>query len=267
MPLVKAQCPNCLGVLDIDSTGEAAICPFCGTPYIVEKAINRYTVHNRIEVRDANINLTGDDIEKMLKDADGCFRLLHDKAEAKTRYEEITRKFPLDYRGWWGLTVVETDGLTAVQCPSSAVDSYNKARAVADDEEKASVESAFKPYYDMTVRYQVLSGQLLPAKRFADEIKQYREKFVSRVIIAAIFAILGIILTIGWINSVAKVYFVMCMFIVPSWGLAVAFAISAGVTGARELKAKKRYRACLANNAEIRAKLDGIKERIESRKY
>lgn len=39
MPLVKAQCPNCMGNLDVDNTKDAAICPFCGTPFIVEKAI------------------------------------------------------------------------------------------------------------------------------------------------------------------------------------------------------------------------------------
>lgn len=57
--LVKAQCTNCGGNLEVDNTKEAAICPFCNTPYVVEKAINQFNVSNsRIRVEKANINIT-----------------------------------------------------------------------------------------------------------------------------------------------------------------------------------------------------------------
>ena len=42
MPLSKAICTSCGGALEVDSAKEAAICPHCGTPYIVEKAIQQY---------------------------------------------------------------------------------------------------------------------------------------------------------------------------------------------------------------------------------
>ena len=48
MPLTKAQCTNCGGTLEIDSSKEAAVCPFCNTPYIVEKAINLYKTENDV---------------------------------------------------------------------------------------------------------------------------------------------------------------------------------------------------------------------------
>ena len=58
MPLEKAQCPNCGGALEVDSSKEAAICPFCNTPYIVEKAINNYVtnVTNNIKANTVIIN-------------------------------------------------------------------------------------------------------------------------------------------------------------------------------------------------------------------
>ena len=44
--LVPGICTQCGGQLEVDPTKEAAVCPFCGTPYIVSKAINNYnTVH------------------------------------------------------------------------------------------------------------------------------------------------------------------------------------------------------------------------------
>ena len=44
--LVAAKCTNCGGSLTVNPNLEAAICPFCNTPYIVEKAINNYRITN-----------------------------------------------------------------------------------------------------------------------------------------------------------------------------------------------------------------------------
>ena len=43
---LPAVCPKCGGQLVVDPAQEAAVCRFCGTPFIVEKAINNYTVQN-----------------------------------------------------------------------------------------------------------------------------------------------------------------------------------------------------------------------------
>ena len=39
---VPAICSHCGGSLDVDPSQEAAVCPYCGTAFIVEKAINHY---------------------------------------------------------------------------------------------------------------------------------------------------------------------------------------------------------------------------------
>lgn len=47
MALVPAICTQCGAQIEVDNTHEAGICKFCGTPFITEKAINKYTtVHN-----------------------------------------------------------------------------------------------------------------------------------------------------------------------------------------------------------------------------
>ncbi len=57
MPFVKAQCTNCGAILDVDSFKDAAVCPYCDTPYVVEKAINNYTTNitNNISAHTVNI--------------------------------------------------------------------------------------------------------------------------------------------------------------------------------------------------------------------
>lgn len=42
MSLVPAKCTNCGGELQIDNTKDAAVCPYCGSAFIIEKAVNLY---------------------------------------------------------------------------------------------------------------------------------------------------------------------------------------------------------------------------------
>ena len=57
MPLVNAKCTNCGGVLQVDDSKEAAICPFCESAYIVEKAINNYNITNNLNVSNSVVNV------------------------------------------------------------------------------------------------------------------------------------------------------------------------------------------------------------------
>ena len=43
---VPAACPKCGGQLEVDPTQEAAVCKYCGTPFIVDKAIQNYNIQH-----------------------------------------------------------------------------------------------------------------------------------------------------------------------------------------------------------------------------
>lgn len=43
---VPAACPKCGGKLEVDPSQEAAVCQYCGTPFIVDKAIQNYNIQN-----------------------------------------------------------------------------------------------------------------------------------------------------------------------------------------------------------------------------
>lgn len=55
MPLVQAKCTNCGANIQVDDAKEAAICEYCGTPFIVEKAVNNYHTTNNIQADTVNI--------------------------------------------------------------------------------------------------------------------------------------------------------------------------------------------------------------------
>ena len=92
MPMVPAKCTQCGGNLTVDSEKEAAICQYCGTPFIVEKAINNYntTVINNFD--NATVNIIAGDKDNFLKLAKDALT----SKNYKEAYDYIRRCLSLD---------------------------------------------------------------------------------------------------------------------------------------------------------------------------
>ncbi len=43
---VPAICPKCGGKMEVDPSQEAAVCQYCGSAFIVDKAVQNYTIQN-----------------------------------------------------------------------------------------------------------------------------------------------------------------------------------------------------------------------------
>ena len=59
--LVPAVCTQCGASLEVDPSQDAAVCKYCNTPFIVEKAIRNYSIQNaKIDhVENVNIDMKG----------------------------------------------------------------------------------------------------------------------------------------------------------------------------------------------------------------
>ena len=55
MPIVPAKCTNCGGDLQVDNSQDASVCKYCGTAFIIEKAIHHYNTTNNIKADVVNI--------------------------------------------------------------------------------------------------------------------------------------------------------------------------------------------------------------------
>ena len=92
--MVPAVCTQCGASLEVDPREEAAVCSYCGTPFIVQKAIQQYTVaHASIEHADVHVVKKGA-VESVLDFADRQLRRSEEKKqeEERRKREEEERK-------------------------------------------------------------------------------------------------------------------------------------------------------------------------------
>lgn len=91
MPLVKATCTNCGGSLEVDNSSEAAVCPYCGQAYIVEKAIQQFQITNQNHIENAYFV---DDEYGRLKEAAEFLLSNKDYKNAYIKYAKIQADYP-----------------------------------------------------------------------------------------------------------------------------------------------------------------------------
>lgn len=249
MPLVPAICPQCGATLTVDSAKEAAICESCGTPFVVEKAINNYTsqVTNNLNIANANVTVTGNNVEELVEKAEVYMTKLKDYSKAFETYRKISEDFPADYRGWWGLVRAKSQNFSLIDTVSVSnkewlVLMYNKACLVATEEQSVSIEKKWHEYkarldkfhFDVQERYDAKTLEfnnknneynvnLERVKAEIDildkkiEIATYKSKkaeyaVASPFFIVGIFlSIVGTVLLVGGLLSLFFKYSEMCV--------------------------------------------------------
>ena len=153
MPLVPAICTQCGARLEVVPNCEAAICKYCNTPFITEKAINNYntTYVTNIGHLHADVVHINDDSSRDSRVKSGeTFLKFDDYTSAEEVFSKLTKECPYDYRGWWGLVRVYSRKFTdfSIGRPelSKMKSMYDKACTVATPQEKSAMNSEYKPY-------------------------------------------------------------------------------------------------------------------------
>jgi len=98
MPFVEAKCTNCGAVLPVDSARDAWVCGYCGTPFVVEKAIQQFNITNNIST--PMVNVFGGDTADVLYNRALEWLALKNEKKAIQVLGEMTEKYPGDVRGW-----------------------------------------------------------------------------------------------------------------------------------------------------------------------
>lgn len=167
MPFVQAKCENCEGILQVDSTKKAAICPYCGTPYVVQDAINNY-ITNIGNLHADVVNVNADTSAKARLDAAEAFMKLRKYGEARNAFSEVSSLTPQDYLGWWGQVRAITKEFThRVESKSMLADIfslYQSALVFVPNQEKQLIEQQFLSYYQPLVDYNAQQSNAIQNK-------------------------------------------------------------------------------------------------------
>ena len=163
MPLVSAKCTNCGANLEVDNTKDAAICPYCGTPYIVEKAINNYIINTpAITVEGATIVMNNEDADSLYNKYK-VFLSLNEKERASEVLTKLIEKYPADYRGWLEKAIQEYSWLKEAcdkediykiinfleKSNTKVLDYFEKAKMVANDMGKKEISTQKDEYLQL----------------------------------------------------------------------------------------------------------------------
>ncbi len=162
MGLVAAKCTQCGANIEVDDSKDAGICKYCGTAFITEKAITNYNTYVTNNFAGANVVIQGDvdDVEQYIARAE-TFLKLNDYRQAYNTYTEISSKFPMDYRGWLGKVISETENYTDINHTDYShkcnLDYFDKALKVAPADKQDYIleqKQLYEEAYKMKVKRQ-----------------------------------------------------------------------------------------------------------------
>ena len=143
MPLVAARCEKCGGDLRVDSSQEAAICEYCGTPFVVEKAIQYNTT--TINVNDSSIT-----IESLLHLAE-----IHlgdgEYAKADEALDEALKRSPREHRVHWYKLLAKN---RIPKTDEHAIEAISERIGRADPSRiQFALDATFFPHYGNATKY------------------------------------------------------------------------------------------------------------------
>lgn len=157
MVLEAAKCPNCDGNVELDPKNTFMTCKYCGSNIFVKDAIDAYKEEQKKEYR---LKIADECLEKGIVD------------DAEKIYKEISKEFPNDYRGWWG--IIRSNPIEANRFDPMD-DIYKKAIAFAPKNVSEEIEKHHKTRLDIINKHKFLRnapGQIKNLQKKSDELNE-----------------------------------------------------------------------------------------------
>ena len=191
MPLIKAQCTNCQGILEININKEVAFCPYCGTPYILDN----HSDTNVVE--DKRLLYSNASSEEKVRKAFGAIKMdLHSGLRDKL-FEQCIVEDPTDWRAWFGYFV--SGGFEGYLSNAINTSTGNEKEKLLKLKELIATEKSIIVYPQNEFEYH-------PADYFTDE-KLVKEK--SGILDCAI---MSVVFLVAFIYAYYRKYSIILLF-------------------------------------------------------
>ncbi len=150
--LAPARAARSTSAVPIDPAADAAVCPFCNTPFVVEKAVNYYNARTTTGSVGHVEHLHVDDarsVEARLRSAEDSLVKLHDYGEAHQVFKSVAADSAGEWRAWWGMARAATHDLGRVLCHPElreAEDCVRRAKAIAAPDARDRIDRQWSTY-------------------------------------------------------------------------------------------------------------------------
>lgn len=152
MPLVPAKCTECGGEIEVNNEKKLGVCKHCGQPFVVEEAINNYNTYNNYNTTNnyndgSIVNIVeGESKETLLKNAEIALKI-ENYDLAKENFEILTKRYPDEYKGWWGLIQSITKNFTYYDLSIDELNQfYSYSIKLASDDVIVELKKQYKEY-------------------------------------------------------------------------------------------------------------------------
>ena len=92
--LVPMICTRCGARIEVDGSKESGVCPYCDTPFIMEKPTNNYIIARNVNMRTETMEQLWEKFQKVIKDANGS-------RVAWIIYTKMQKDYNSDYRSYY----------------------------------------------------------------------------------------------------------------------------------------------------------------------
>lgn len=152
MPLVPAKCTECGGEIEVNNEKKLGVCKHCRQPFVVEESINNYNTYNNYNTTNnyndgSIVNIVeGESKETLLKNAEIALKI-ENYDLAKENFEILTKRYPDEYKGWWGLIQSITKNFTYYDLSIDELNQfYSYSIKLASDDVIVELKKQYKEY-------------------------------------------------------------------------------------------------------------------------
>lgn len=221
MGYILAKCPACGADIQLDNNMESGFCAYCGARMLLEEAIPKKITIDGVQ-----------SLEQLCSNAQ-TFLSLNEYAKAESVYKEIIDKYPRDYRGWWGIVLVNTNNLSRASGINAITESNAKnAFQLSQNERSQMLQQQYLHFVTATKReceiYKEM-GAANNSKSTAEYRLDYYKKgqpnhdgfLRSKIWGAFMFGIILIILAImTWMpDSFYSIFLILIGLSLLTWGI------------------------------------------------
>lgn len=143
--MAALNCEICGGKITASERDGWYLCESCGMEYPTEWVKKKFAFTQKVSVEGV-VKVEASDSADTLAKAGDTFLGLGEYVKAEDSFQKLTTAYPSDWRGWWGLVLCETVGLTNLSESDKTHHHFAFVQKLAPKENYSEVSTQYMSY-------------------------------------------------------------------------------------------------------------------------